>query len=188
MTRPIPTTIGVVALVGIALAGCSTSSDMLLDGGHDSHGVTTVCVSTPVANGPTIFGVGLENSSDRAVTITAVSTLESHKVDLTSIALAPAGRNGMGWGTTDLDDIDDNPDLAEAWAARREPVGASIGPGEREWLLLVADTVGEPDERAWIRGISVEFDGMPWPQSTENHNVYGFGPASGCAPGAEDEW
>lgn len=163
-----------IALSAVALTACASSGGLLMDGGSPDHGQSAVCGWMDLEGRTTIYGVGLENTGNASVTITNVELLETNGITTLEYALATSGVDDLGWGSADVDDIPD--DLQEAWDARRDPIGAEIAAGEREYLLLVVQNDGAPEKSTGIRGVKVTYDGAPWPRSTENRNVYGFGP------------
>jgi hypothetical protein len=178
----------VLTLSALATSGCSLSGGLVVDGGHSSHGIVTVCIDTLQDETAAIFGVGITNTADRALTITGVELLQTYDVTPVTFALASAGRDGLGWGSALVAKIEDDEHMSQAWSARRDAIGSHIEPGGREYLLLITDTAADPRVLAGIRGVKVSFDGSPWPRSTENRNTYGFGPDAQCDPDAIEEW
>lgn len=173
-----------LALSTVALTACASSGGLLMDGGSPDHGHSSVCGFTSFGDRTSIYGVGLVNTGGASVTITDVELLKTNGITILEYALATSGVDDLGWGSSDVDDIPD--DLQEAWDARRDPIGAEIAAGEREYLLLVVQNDGTPEQSTGIRGVKVTYDGAPWPRSTENRNVYGFGPEDAeCDAGLE---
>ncbi|MFN3708693.1 hypothetical protein [Microcella sp.] len=148
----------------------------------------TACIDTMQDETAAIFGVGISNTADRALTITGVELLHTYDVAPVTVALASEGRDGVGWGSALVSTIEDDEHMSQAWSARRDAIGAHIEPGGREYLLLITNTAADPTVLAGIRGVKVSFDGAPWPRSTENRNTYGFGPDAQCDPDEVEEW
>lgn len=173
-----------LAFSTVALTSCAPSGSLGMDGSNAGPGGDAACLFTSLGERTAVYGVGLENTGDTAVTITNVELLETNSITTIEYALARSGADGLGWGAADADDIPS--DLQESWDARRDPIGAEIAAGEREYLLLVVQNDGAPEQSTGIRGVKVTYDGAPWPRSTENRNVYGFGPEDAeCDAGLE---
>ncbi|UYN83634.1 MAG: hypothetical protein KIT89_13335 [Microcella sp.] len=156
----------------------------MIDGGAPDHGTSGSCFSPTYPGQEAVFGAGIVNESDGDITITDVSVLAQNTVHISEIALAGPGDDDLGWGVSIADDI--WPTMRDAWESRIDPIGATVAPGERVWILIVARTAGTLDQRTGMRGVRVEYDGALWPRSTQNDNVYGFGPfGSECDAGME---
>lgn len=168
----------------LGLAGCAPSGGLVIDGGAPDHGTSGSCFSPTYPGQEAVFGAGIVNESDGDITITDVSVLAQNTVHISEIALAGPGDDDLGWGVSIADDI--WPTMRDAWESRIDPIGATVAPGERVWILIVARTAGTLDQRTGMRGVRVEYDGALWPRSTQNDNVYGFGPfGSECDAGME---
>ncbi len=178
-------TISVAALT-LALTGCAPSGGLVIDSAGIDGGGGSVCFFDDLAGEAAIFGVGITNTSDTELTITDVTLDRQNTVLVSEIAITDGDPNELGWGTGRTDAIE--PSQRQGWESRSPAVGASIAAGDRAWLLIVARSGGPPEQRTGFRGVRVEFDGAPWMRSTENENVYGFGPATeDCDAGMEDE-
>ena len=167
----------ITAALAFVLAGCAPSGGLLIDGGSPDHGQSAVCFGVEDLGQEFIFGVSLVNEGDTDLTITDVSLLQQNTVLVSEFALAESGTDGSGWGNAIANDIPSK--LLDSWKSRTPATGTTISAGERAWLLIVARTAGTLDQSTGIRGVRVEYDGAPWPRSTENDNYYGFVPMNG---------
>ncbi|MBA4248003.1 MAG: hypothetical protein C0444_06885 [Microbacterium sp.] len=169
-------TISVAALT-LALSGCAPAGGLMIDGGAPDHGQTSQCMTITELGLEIAFGASVLNESDAGISITDVQLLASNTVLVSEIAIANPGTDGHGWGVVTIDDLPAT--LVNAWESRTPAIGATIAAGERAWLLIVARTGGTPQQPTGIQGVRVEFDGAPWPRSTQNNNYYGFIPPDG---------
>lgn len=165
------------ALLVLLLAGCAPAGGLILDGSAPDHGQNTLCIGITELGREVAFGASIVNDSEDALSITDVELLAVNTVLVSEIAVAPAGSDGSGWGVVALDDLP--PTLTDAWEQRTPAIGSTIAAGERAWVLIVARTGGTREQSTGIQGLQVEFDGAPWPRSTQNEDFYGFIPVDG---------
>lgn len=172
------------AVLALSLSGCAPSGGLLIDGGAPDHGSNAICIGVTSPGQDVVFGAGLVNDSDTEISVTDVHLLTQNTVLVSEIAIATSGTDGSGWGVVTVDDLPAT--LRDAWDSRTPVIGATIPAGERVWLLIVARTGGTLEQATGIRGVRVEFDGAPWPRSTENDDYYGFVPQNGdCVAGGD---
>ncbi|MEN9620712.1 MAG: hypothetical protein RL499_905 [Actinomycetota bacterium] len=176
-------TISVAALT-LALSGCAPSGGLVIDGGGPDHGRNTYCMGITELGREIAFGASVLNESDADISITDVQLLARNTVLVSEIALASAGTDESGWGVVAIDELPAT--LTAAWEARTPAIGSTIAAGERAWLLIVARTGGTPQQSTGIQGVRVEFDGAPWPRSTQNNDYYGFIPLDGECVAPDD--
>jgi hypothetical protein len=165
------------ALLALLLAGCAPGGGLVLDGSAPDHGQNTMCVDITELGREVASGSSILNDSDRAISVTDVELRAVNTVLVSEIVVASAGTDGSGWGVVALDDLPAS--LAGAWDQRTPAIGTTIAAGERAWIVIVARTGGTLQQSTGIQGIRVEFDGAPWPRSTQNDDYYGFIPVDG---------
>lgn len=181
--RPMPRRMLTVlpAFLALLLVGCAPAGGLVLDGSAPDHGQNIMCMGITKPGREVAFGASILNDSKEAISVTDVELLAVNTVLISEIVVAPAGSDGSGWGVVALDDLP--PTLTDAWEQRTPAIGSTIAAGERAWVLIVARTGGTPDQSTGIQGVRVEFDGAPWPRSTQNNDYYGFIPVDGeCVP------
>ncbi len=152
----------------LALSGCAPAGGLVVDGSE------TVCFWDDLGSASAVFGIGLTNTSDTDLTITDVTLQQQNTVLVSEIAVTSEIPGVAGFGTGRTDDLAHSQLLA--WDARTPAVGTAIAAGDRAWLLIVARSGGPPEQRTGFRGVTIEFDGAPWPRATQSDGVFGFGP------------
>lgn len=137
-----------LAAAALALAGCSAEGSSL---GLSELGAS-ICANPREAD--LAFGVFLDNSGDRPITIVGVEPVEMTGMSTPEFRVmdAPDGP-GTRLG---LAEYPPTGDLAEAWAGSRDAVGAMLDPGRNYDLVVRAEDTGSPGGK--FDGVRVTYE------------------------------